>query len=119
MLEDRIYNSRLKELGQEAIAYEWARFKKVGRLFLVGLFATSLVLKGMPLHRIWPVIGQIILVVTALLFAQTVRWGGLALGSWLLQRDFEKTGHSAVHVAPGEFQKRSGRRRPREYPQNK
>jgi hypothetical protein len=119
VLDDRTYKSELQKKSQEAIAYEWARFKKFGRLFLVGFVATSLVLKGMPLHRFWPIFGQLILLVTAVLFARTVQWGGLALGSWWLEKDFEKDSRTAVHVAPDELQKRSGRRRPREYPQNK
>jgi hypothetical protein len=43
VLDDRTYKSELQKKSQEAIAYEWARFKKFGRLFLVGLVATSLV----------------------------------------------------------------------------
>jgi hypothetical protein len=68
-----------------------------------------------PLHRFWPIFGQLTLLVTAVLFAQTVQWGGLALSSWWLEKDFEKASRKAIHVAPDESQKRSGRGRPREY----
>jgi hypothetical protein len=72
-----------------------------------------MILKGMPLHQLWPMLGTVTLLATLFFFVRTVQFAGMALSSWWLEREFRRK-RKSEEVTSSEYtppRHRSGRRR--------
>jgi len=72
-----------------------------------------MILKGMPLHQLWPMLGTVTLLATLFFFVRTVQFAGMALSSWWLEREFRRK-RKSEEVTSSEYtppRQRSGRLR--------
>lgn len=110
------FEGRLARNNATATNFFVRKFKQYGSLFLAAVFVLSLILKGMPLHSLWPLLGAITVITAALLFAKTVQYGGILVGTWWIERDLRRKKQSGSPTEDPDYkppQPRSGRRRTR------
>lgn len=109
--------AKLAQDNKRTRGFFWRQFAKYGSYFLLAALMTALTLEGMPLYSLCPsIIGSAILIATALLFAKTVQYGGMLVGTWWIERGFRRKKQSELPTADPDYkppQPRSGRRRTR------
>jgi hypothetical protein len=109
--------TKLAQDNKRTREFFWHQFGKYGSYFLLAALMTALTLKGMPLYSLCPsIIGSAILIATALLFAKTVQYGGILVGTWWIERDLRCKKQSGSPTEDPDYkppQPRSGRRRTR------
>jgi hypothetical protein len=107
------YGDKQSQTASELISYQAGQARRYGAVLVLCILFLTTILKGMPLHQLWPLLGTVTLIGTLFFFVKTVQFGGLALSSWLLEREFRRKeagpkSPNSDYVPP---KSRSGRRR--------
>ena len=109
----RDYKAEGSENAKRTISYFIAQVQGYGVCLLACVLFLATILKGMPLHQLWPLFGTITLIATLFFFIKTVQFAGMAISSWWLEREFRRKGESK-QLTSSDYsppQPRSGRRR--------
>lgn len=107
------YEAEQSQKATRTIAYFIWQVRRYGTGLVLCVLFLITILKGMPLHQLWPLLGTITLIATLFFFVKTVQFAGMALSSWLLEREFRRKG-SNKQLTSSEYtppKSRSGRRR--------
>jgi hypothetical protein len=99
--------------ASETKAYSVRQLWKYGSGFLGCILFLTAILKGMPLHRLWPALGVLTLAVTMFFFLKTMEFGVIALSSWLIEGGHRPKGTISSSSGYAPSNSRSGRRRTR------
>ena len=68
---------------EETRTFTGKKLKRCGLLSLAAAVAVALLLKGMPGHFLWPVLGVPLIIAFACVFAPTLYYGAIAVGEWI------------------------------------
>jgi energy-coupling factor transporter transmembrane protein EcfT len=107
------YEAEGSENAKRTISYFMAQVQWYGVGLLGCILFLATILKGMPLHQLWPLFGTITLIATLFFFIKTVQFAGMALSSWWLEWEFRRKGESK-QLTSSDYsppKARSGRRR--------
>lgn len=68
---------------EETFTFTRRKLKRYGLLSLIAAVAVALLLKGMPGHFLWPVLGVPLIIAFACVFTPTLYYGAMAIGEWI------------------------------------
>jgi hypothetical protein len=109
------YASEQTRLAAQKLAEFISQARKFGAGLLLCVLFLTVISKGMPLHELWPLLGTAAVLVTLFFFVKTVQFAGMALTTWLIEREPERKSQEGPVNTP-EYtppKSRSGRRRSR------
>ena len=67
----------------ETAAFTKRKLKRYGIPALANAVGVGLLLKGMPAHSLWPILGIPLVISFACLFTPTLYFGAMLVGEWL------------------------------------
>jgi len=67
----------------QTAAFTRRRLKRYGILALASATGVGLMLKGMPGHSLWPILGVPLVIVFACFFTPTLYFGAMLVGEWI------------------------------------
>jgi cell division protein FtsW (lipid II flippase) len=107
------YETQASEDAKRTISYFIVQVQRYGAGLVLCILLLTTILKGMPLHQLWPLLGTVTLIATLFFFIKSVQFAGMALSSWWLEREFRRKGKSK-QLTSSDYtppKTRSGRRR--------
>jgi hypothetical protein len=85
---DHSADERITRMRAETARVTRKKLKTYGLLTLVNVAAVVLILKGMPGHFLWPMLGVPLLISFGCVFTPMLYYSGIAIGEWLEKKQY-------------------------------